>query len=129
MDIMNLVYETLIADPFIYEQAGKEDRIKSYEYPKSADVDNPFIVIDPIDVPTPSDFADDTWIKFDCLIQIDVWTRDRKKSIAIANKIRDVMWNEFGFNQNSGPQEFDNVVFRDARRYRGKLYREDFDSL
>jgi len=40
------------------------------------------------------------------------------------------MWN-FGFHQGTGPDEWDEEtgIYRDARRYRGKLYRDDLDTL
>ncbi|MGM8215175.1 DUF3168 domain-containing protein [Bacillaceae bacterium W0354] len=127
MDILNEVYQALIADDYIKEQAL--GRIKYYEYPATGDVDNPRIIIDPIDTPTPSDYADNTWVKLDFLIQIDVWTRNRLLTDTLADKVRDVMWERFGFVQKAGPKEYESGVYRDARRYRGTLYREDFQNL
>ncbi|AUJ23117.1 tail completion protein gp17 [Virgibacillus dokdonensis] len=127
MDILDKVYEALIADDYIKTQAL--GRIKYYEYPATGDVDKPYIVIDPIDSPAPADYADNQWAKLDFLLQIDVWSHDRKLTDNIANKIRNIMWETFGFAQKTGPKEYDEGVFRDARRYRGKLYRDDFDSL
>lgn len=127
MDILNEIYNALIADPYINDQAL--GRIKFYEYPESGEVDKPHIVIDPIDSPTPSDFADNTWTTLDYLVQIDVWTRNRKTTDSMADRIRDVMWKRFGFKHQSGPKEYNQGVFRDARRYRGKLYRHDFENL
>ncbi|UOQ85692.1 DUF3168 domain-containing protein [Gracilibacillus salinarum] len=127
MDILDMVYKALIADAYIYDQAF--GRIKFYEYPETGDVDNPYIVIDPIDTPTPSQYADDQWTKLDFLLQIDVWSRDRKLTEEISDKIRDVIWKTFRFAQRAGPKEYDQGVFRDARRYRGSLYREDLNNL
>lgn len=122
-----MIYNTLIADDYIKKQAF--GRIKFYEYPATGDVNGPYIVIDPIDSPTPSDFADNKWTKLDCLIQIDVWSPDRKLTDSVANKVRDVIWENFGFKQNAGPKEYADRVFRDARRYHGKLYRNDFENI
>ncbi|PWU68316.1 tail completion protein gp17 [Gracilibacillus dipsosauri] len=127
MDILDEIYEALIADAYIKEQTL--GRIKFYEYPETGDVDNPYIVIDPIDTPTPSQYADDQWTKLDFLLQIDIWSHNRKLTESIADKVRDVMWDTFGFAQRAGPKEYDQGVFRDARRYRGSLYREDFNNL
>ncbi|SFP80998.1 Protein of unknown function [Halolactibacillus halophilus] len=127
MDILDMVYNALIADDYINTHAS--GRIKFYEYPETGDVTGPYIVIDPIDSPIPANFADDTWTKIDYFLQIDVWSNDRKLSEQLADKVRDVMWHQFGFKQTSGPKEYDNGVFRDARRYRGSLYREDFINL
>lgn len=127
MDILDEIHKMLIGDDYIKSQAT--GRIKFYEYPAAGEVNNPYIVIDPIGPPDPSDFADNKWTKLDYLVQIDVWTRNRKLTDSIAEKVRDLMWNRFGFSQKAGPKEYDEGVFRDARRYRGTLYREDFDNL
>jgi len=126
MDILKAVYEALIADDFIREQASS--RIKYYEYPESGDVTQPYIIIDPLDVPLPKDFADNTWLSYDCLYQIEVWTKNRSTTRELAERIRQVMWN-IGFSQGSGIDEYEEDIFRDARRYRGKLYRNDLDTL
>jgi len=48
----------------------------------------------------------------------------------IASKIREIMW-KLHFKQSDGMDEYDNdyAIFRDARRYRGKAYRKDFNNL
>ncbi|GAA5416197.1 hypothetical protein Pryu01_01229 [Paraliobacillus ryukyuensis] len=127
MDILDMVYDALIAETYIKDNA--EGRIKFYEYPETGDVSGVFVVIDPVDPPTPIDFADNKWTKLDYYLQIDVWSRDLKLTDSIADKIRDVIWNQFGFRQTAGPKEYDQGVFRDARRYRGSLYIEDFNNL
>lgn len=127
MDILTIVYNHLIADKYIHEQAL--ERIKYYEYPETGEVDKPFIVIDPLDDGDPVDFADNTWTKLDFLIQIDVWTPNRLITLNLGNKIRDLMWEKLGFRQIKGPNDHDQGVFRKAARYRGTLYREDFDNL
>ncbi|WP_330948895.1 hypothetical protein [Virgibacillus sp. MG-45] len=124
MDILDEVYNALIADEYI--QLNVVGRIKFYEYPETGDVSKPFIIIDPLGPPTPSDYADNTWTKLDYLLQVEVWSPNRKLTDAVADKVRDIMWEQFGFAQKTGPKEYDKGVFRDARRYRGKLYRSDF---
>ncbi|WP_062105214.1 DUF3168 domain-containing protein [Bacillus niameyensis] len=127
MDVLDIVYKTLIADDYIKSLANS--RIKFYEYPETGDVDNPFIIIDPMDDGTPIDFADNTWTKLEFLVQIDVWTLDRKTTLNLANSIRDVLWKELKFHQIKGPNEYDSGIYRNANRYRGSLYREDFNNL
>lgn len=129
MDILSLTYNVLIADDYIRDQAGNDDRIKYFKYPETGNVDNPYIVITPIDAPTPKDFADNTWLTFDCLIQIDVWSPQRTLTNGIADRIRDALWERLGLQMTPGPQEYDKNIYSDARRYRGTLYREDFDSI
>lgn len=126
MDVLNRIYQALIADDYIQEKV--KDRIKGYEYPATGDVTGPFIVIDPLDAPLPSDYADDNWLTDDYLFQIEVWSKNRLITQELASRIRHVMW-DLGFRQNSGINEFDEGIYRDARRYRGKLYRDDLDSL
>lgn len=129
MDMLDKIYRSLIADDYIAEKA--KGRIKFYEYPETGEVGNAYIVIDPLDVPTPSDFADDTWLTDDYLYQIDVWSKDRQVTRKIAKHIRPAM-RSIGFGQTSGgvdEYDKDTGIFRDARRYRGKIYRDDYDSL
>lgn len=121
MDILDKVYETLIADDYIEEKAyGK---IKYYDYPAVNEFDDPQIIIDPLDAPSPADYADDYWMTYDYLLQIEVWSNNRKLLQGLADRIRESMW-QLGFHQNSGTKEYDGGIFRDARRYRGKLYRD-----
>lgn len=127
MDILDMVYHALISDDYIKEQAF--DRIKFFEYPETGEVTAPFIIIDPVEPLDPSNFADNSWLKYDCFIQIDVWTPVRVTTNTLADKIRDVLWERFGLKQKSGPQEYEDGVFRDARRYTGTIYRNDLDSL
>ncbi|MGE6379978.1 hypothetical protein [Peribacillus muralis] len=129
MDVLKMVYDALIADPIINEKAA--GRIKFYKFPETSSVTTaPNIIIDPLDVPLPEDFADDTWLTYDCLYQIEVWSKNRTNTRELAEQIEKVMW-DFGFSQGSGPDEFDEAtgIYRDARRYRGKLYRGDLDTL
>lgn len=127
MDILEVIYNKMIENEHIKQQAA--GRIKYYDYPETGDVDNPFIIIDPLDDGTPVDFADNTWTKMDFLIQIEVWTQNRKTTLNLANEVRDLMSKEFGFFQIKGPNEHNEGIFRKADRYRGVLYREDFNTL
>lgn len=126
--MLDKIYKSLVADDYIKDQTM--GRIKYYKYPATGDVDKPYIIIDPLDVPLPKDFADNKWLTDDFLYQIEVWSNDRITTEKLAGKIRQVLWN-IGFNQGSGVDEWDEDVgiFRNARRYRGKAYRDDLDSL
>ncbi|WP_339201705.1 DUF3168 domain-containing protein [Peribacillus sp. FSL P2-0133] len=128
MDVLGMIYDALMADPYIKETAN--GRIKFYEFPETGEVKAPFIIIDPLDVPLPQDFADNTWLTYDCLFQIDVWSKKRTATRELSEQICLVMWN-VGFFQGSGVDEWDKDTgtFRDARRYRGKIYRDDLDTL
>lgn len=133
MDILEEIYKVLKSDPFINEQV--QERIKFYEYPATGDKFGPIIVLEEVSPESPGDFADNKWLTDDYFVHIEVWVQGsggRKKRDEIAKKIKHLLWKEMGFAQVSGmPPEWDKDTntFRDARRYRGKAYREDFDSL
>lgn len=116
------IYDALFTDQLIKEKVGT--RIKFYEYPASGDVTSTHIIIDPLDVPLPSDYADNKWLTEDYLFQIEVWSKSLDDTQLIAKKIRDIMW-DLRFSQGSGVDEYnkDLNIYRDARRYRGKVYR------
>lgn len=122
------IYNTLIADSVINDLVGS--RIKFYEYPEPNDVKETHVIIDPLDPPKPGDFADDNWLTEDYLFQIDVWSKDMAERDIIANKIQHLMW-QLNFRQIGGMDEHDGDydIYRDARRYRGKAYRKDFNRL
>lgn len=126
--MLDEIYNALVADDYIKSKAF--GRIKYYEYPATGEVNNPYIVIDPLDVPLPKDFADDKWLTDDYLYQIEVWTNDFNITHELSAQIRKVMW-DLGFHQGSGVDEWDKDlnIYRNARRYRGKAYRDDFDTL
>src|SRR5690625_2891583 len=102
MDMLTKIYEALVADDYIKDQAS--GRIKYYEYPATGDVNKPYIIIDPLDVPLPDDYADGTWLTDDYLLQIDVWTKNRIVTSKLAYRIRLVMW-DLGFGQGAGMDE------------------------
>lgn len=122
------IYNKLIADETINDLVGS--RIKFYEYPEPKDVKETHIIIDPLGPPTPGDYADDKWLTDDYLFQIDVWSKDMIERDVIADKLRHLMW-QLNFRQTDGMDEYDNDydIYRDARRYRGKAYRKDFNKL
>ena len=133
MDILETVYNALKADPLINSEVGS--RIKYYEYPATGDIAGPTIVLEEVDAPRPDDYADNNWMTEDYFVHVEVWVKGasgRKKRDSIAKQIRKVMWDKLGFSQSSSMQpewDKDTNTFRDARRYRGKAYREDLDTL
>jgi len=125
------IYNALIEDELIVEKAG--NRIKFYEYPEQSTLEELFVIIDPLDTPMPSDYADNKWLTEDYLVQIDVWSKvyDESRSLeiyydtkAVAKRVQKIMW-DLGFgNYGGGLDEYDSdyKIYRDARRYRGKKY-------
>lgn len=121
--MINKIYESFLIDSLIQEKVGT--RIKFYEYPATGDVKNTYIIIDPLDTPKPSDYADNKWLTEDFLFQIEVWSRSLTDRDLVAKQIRTVMWNKLGFAQyGGGIDEYDKDlnIYRDGRRYRGKAY-------
>lgn len=122
-DVLMLIHNKLMEDPFVLENAA--GRIKFYEYPATGEVTAPYIVIDPLDAPMPSDFADDTWLTLDYLLQIDVWATDRQLARQLSFKVIEVMWTlNFGQSGGTGDDwDKDTGIFSLQRRFRGKIYR------
>lgn len=119
------IYNALIAADKIKPY---KNNIKFYEYPATGDVDNPYIVIDPLDAPMPSVYADNDWLADDYMYQIDVWSCDMQTTKDLANCIRKVL-SDVGVRQyGGGGDEYDEGIYRDARRYRGKEMK-DFSKL
>lgn len=119
--MLNAIYNALVNDSIISEKVG--NRIKYYEYPETG-MTGTHVIIDPLDTPTPSDFADNIWLTEDYLYQIEVWSKNRNDRDIVAKQIQKVMWNELSFVNLSGIDEYDKdlKIYRDARRYRGKTY-------
>jgi hypothetical protein len=123
LDILTKIYEALIADQEIATQAA--GKIKFYEFPDSMSMDvGPYIIIEPMDVPLPRDFADDQYLKYDVFIAIETWSKSRGLTKNIADKIEAILWS-LGLVQNGGLDEYDEGIYRDVRRYRGKFYRDE----
>ncbi|WP_226677200.1 hypothetical protein [Mesobacillus jeotgali] len=126
MDVLDEIYQALKADPFISEQV--QGRFKFYEYPATGDLSGPVVVMEEAGPPLPGDFADNKWLTEDYFVHVEVWVQGaggRTKRDAIAKRIQNVIWEKFGFPLVSGMKpEWDKETntYRDARRYRGKVY-------
>ncbi len=127
MDILDAIYQVVEADPYISEQV--ENRIKYYEYPESGAVDKPYMVLEEVQTPQPSSFADGTWLTLDVHVHVEIWSPNRTTTRLLAEKVRDLIWEKFKLPQKGGHTEYDNKVFRDARRYQGLVYREDLELI
>lgn len=122
MDVLSIIYNALMADEYIASQAA--GKIKYYDFPEVTEIgENPHIIIEPVDVPLPRDFADNQYLTYDILINIETWSKNRILTKDIADRIEAILW-DLGLVQNGGLDEYDSDVFRNARRYRGKIYRD-----
>ncbi len=131
-DGLDVVYNILRQDEVVreYTESDRDGlRIKYFTYPETADMEGSWIVLESIINGLPSDFADDTWVAYDYLIHIEVWSRNRNDNITLSNRIRDLLWKNIKFKQNDSTDEYDLGIYRDARRYEGKLYRHDLEDI
>lgn len=131
-DILDIVWKILKEDEEVISYVDSYTdglRIKYFTYPETADITGSWIVLEPIINALPSDHADDTWVAYDYLVHIEVWSRKREDNLIIANRIRDLLWDKLKFKQNDSTDEYDLGVYRDARRYEGKLYRRDLEDI
>lgn len=131
-DGKKLISDILENDPIIrgYVYSERDGlRIKGYKYPETADMDGSWIVIEPIINGLPSNLADDTWVTYDYLMHVEVWSKKDEENQAIANRIRDLLWEHLRFKQSDSIDEYDLGIYRDARRYRGTLHRSDLDII
>lgn len=132
MDGLDIVYNILINDNTIQQYCHSDldgFRIKYFEYPETGDVSGPIIVMESILNALPSSFADNTWVTNDFLLHIEVWSKNRNENRIVASRIRDLLWERLRFVQNDSIDEYDVGIFRDARRYKGKLHRSDLIKL
>lgn len=127
--MLDYMYSLLIADSIINQYVG--NRIKYYEYPATGDFSGIYIVLDPIDPDRIGDYADNTYLSEESLIQVDIWSDSRKTRDLVAKQIRKILVEENEFSEKTGPDEWDKDtgIFRIARRYSKKLYRKDFNNL
>src|SRR5699024_5706642 len=102
-DILDIVYKILKEDEevrsYVYSEADGL-RIKYFIYPETADMQGSWIVLESIINALPGDFSDDTWVTYDYLIHIEVWSRKRTDNLVLANRIRDLLWDKIGFKQD-----------------------------
>lgn len=127
MSGINLVYETLKKDSVIksYLESAKDGlKIKFYEYPETADYEGSYMIIDPLINGMPSSYSDKTWVTYDYLVHIDIFSRNYNDSLTLADRVRDVLWDKLGFKQNDMTSEYDTGIYREARRYTGSLHKK-----
>jgi hypothetical protein len=134
MDVMMDLHNALTADTYIKEQTGYTNkgktnfRIKFFEYPETGNLAGPYIIIDSLTPPLDSDYGDDEPITEEYLYQVDVWTKDRNVTKELARRVKKVLRANGFYYFAGGVDEYDpdTKIFRDARRFRGKVYTEEF---
>lgn len=118
-DKMIEIYNLLSSDRYIKDICY--NRIKFYNYPETADTSKPFIIIEPLEVITPSIHGSDKELTVQFSYQIDVQSLDRMTVKNLQAKVKELMGSK-GFSQLSyGMDEYFKETKRyvDARRYVG----------
>ncbi len=122
IDILNIIYTTLSKNDIIHTTC--EERIKYYDFPSTGDSTKTFLLIIPLDVPSPTVYSSNTSTMEDFLVQIDVQSNDRLIAKKIQDEVRKEM-KQIGFGQLAGGlDEYfpETGRFVDARKYSGLPY-------
>lgn len=129
-DITIKIYEALINNEEIMKLVPKNN-IKFFDYPNAQEIKDIVIVIDPLDTPTPSDYADNDNLTYEYFYQIDVFVKQKQGvngrvlSDRLVFLIQRMMWEVLGFGETSSMKpeyikEFN--IYRQAKRFEGKQY-------
>lgn len=138
MDIMMELQKALVEDgyiagktSFVNSKGNVDHRIKFFEYPATADVTQPYIIIDSLSPPLDKVFADDEPIIEEYLYQVDVWTKKRNETKELARRVKQALRKSGFYYYAGGVDEYDpeTKIYRDARRFRKKVYSEDVEAL
>ena len=131
IDLMMEVYRAFRNDE---ELSPHIESISFFDYPNANEITRPIIVIDDLTTPIPTDFADDDYLSFINLIQIDVFVKqsDNENGRLLINKlmirIQRIMWDKFNFhvNMSSKPEYIkDFNLFRSTVTFKGKFYNRE----
>ncbi|MEW4223137.1 hypothetical protein [Rossellomorea marisflavi] len=115
------IYHALKADSYITTHVINE--IKFYEYPPTDHMEGIYVVVDPLDVPCPGDYADNQPLTDDYLFQVEVWGKDGALVELIAKRIRKILLG-MSFSPGSGDDQWDKEtkIYRYVQRYEGVFY-------
>lgn len=132
-DILNEIYEVLLEDNLVIEYIA--DRIFQDEVPESRTINQPYIILSELDEPIPREYASNTYLALDYLVQVDVYVQEnfdydgyivcRDLSYHISKVLRE----ELGLMHSASSQpehDKDFKIYRRARRYEGVFYLEEF---
>lgn len=120
-DMLMIIYNALNSNYVVKTFCG--NRIKFYEYPETADTTQPFLIIDPLDVPNPAWYGSNENLAFEYTYQIDIQGHDLETVKIIAESVRQEMRN-IGFEQIPGGLDeyfHDTKRYVDARRYSANI--------
>ncbi|EHJ08437.1 hypothetical protein [Staphylococcus simiae] len=129
-DITMKIYNAIVENEEIMRHVQKNN-IKFFDYPNAQEIKDVVIVIDPLDTPTPRDFADNDNLTYEYFYQIDVFVKQnigingRVLSDRLVFLLQRIMWEQLGFGETSSMKpeyikEFN--IYRQAKRFEGKQY-------
>lgn len=129
-DITMKIYEAITKNEEFMSHVDKNN-IKFFDYPNANEIQDVVVVIDPLDTPTPSDYADNDNMTFEYFYQIDVFVKQkpgvngRVLSDKLVFLLQRIMWTQLGFPETSGinPEyNKDFNLYHQAKRFEGKEY-------
>lgn len=127
-----MVYNILKEDDVIKDYCTSDRdglKIRYFTYPETADMSGNWIILEPIINEKPSNLADDTWVTYDYMLHVEVWSRDRESNRLVASRVRKLLSDKLKFIQDDDIDEHDLGIYRDARRYKGTLHRSDLETI
>jgi len=129
-DITMKIYEALTGNEEFMSHVDKNN-IKFFDYPNANEIQGVVVVIDPLDTPTPSDYADNDNLTYEYFYQIDVFVKQktgvngRVLNDKLVFLLQRIMWEKFGFGETSSikPEYIkDFNLYHQAKRFEGKRY-------
>lgn len=129
-DLMTDMYNAFLKDDVLSQHVGKQS-IKFINYPNANDIKDTMIVIDDLQSPIPSDYADDDNLTYEYAYQVDVFVKQNSNTNSrllcerLILRVQRIMWQEFGFGEISSPQpsyDEEHALYRRTKVFKGKQY-------
>lgn len=129
-DLMTDMYNAFLKDDVLSQYVGKQS-IKFINYPNANDIKNTMIVIDDLQSPIPSDYADNDNLTYEYAYQVDVFVKQNSNTNSrllcerLILRVQRIMWQEFGFGVLSTPKpnhDDEHALFRQTTVFKGKQY-------
>lgn len=134
-DMLSEIYNTLIQNDiikkYLYDEDEEDFRITYYEESETRDLNKQaFLIIRPLEVPTPSLYGSDKELNIEFMYQIDVQSMKRKDVKIIQREVRKTLEELNLYQLRNGFDEYfkETKRFVDARRYKGhsKIYNTNY---
>ncbi|WP_337227952.1 hypothetical protein [Staphylococcus succinus] len=132
-DMMMEMYNAFKSDSEISKHVSS---IRFADYPNANDVTNPVIVIDDLTTPIPGDFADNEYLTYQFIYQVDLFVKQnmnengRLLSNRLILRIQTIMWEQFGFPVSASGKPIYNKefnLFTQSISFTGKIYKYEME--